>query len=331
MKFLVTGGCGFIGSNLVEHLVKSGHQVLVLDNLLSGKRENIPEQAELIVGSVTDDILVQSLMKQVDGCFHLAAIPSVELSRHNWLTTNSVNLGGAITVFEAAAKSPSRPPVVYASSAAVYGDNPDLPLSEDSETRPVNAYGADKLACELHGEIAGSVHGVSTFGLRFFNVYGPKQDPSSPYSGVISIFAEKLGQGREITIFGDGGQSRDFIYVKDVVQFLVKAMDYSLSNPRTAKVANVCTGKSVTISQLAAIMSEVLGKRTRINFAPARIGDIKTSLGNPALARKLFGYEASFSLAEGLTATFCKKRQAAPSDWRGATPPPPSDSPRPIA
>ena len=225
--WLVTGGCGFIGSHLVDALLARGDKVRVLDDLSTGRRSNLPGGVEVMVGDVADASAVARAMAGVDGCFHLAAVASVQRGNEDWLGTHRVNLTGTIAVFDAARtcnrKGPV--PVVYASSAAVYGDNPDMPLSESAATAPLSAYGADKLGCELHGRVAWQVHKVPSTGFRFFNVYGPRQDPKSPYSGVIAIFADKVAENREITVNGDGGQVRDFVYVADVVRHLVAAMD----------------------------------------------------------------------------------------------------------
>src|SRR5271156_2673049 len=248
--YLVTGGAGFIGSHLVEALLARGDRVRVLDDLSTGKRENLGPAAELIVGDVADAACVAGAMQGVDGCFHLAAVASVELGNRDWLGTHPTNLTGAITVFDAARRGTAdrTVPVGYGSSAAVYGDPPDLPLAETAATRPLSAYGADKLGCELHARVAAQVHGVRTAGCRFFNVYGPRQDPASPYSGVISIFFDRIGQGQGIIIFGDGGQTRDFVYVADVALALLGAMGQDSAG---AHVFNVCTGKTTSLLELA--------------------------------------------------------------------------------
>jgi UDP-glucose 4-epimerase len=297
--YLVTGGAGFIGSHLVEALLARGDRVRVLDDLSTGKRENLGSAAELIVGDVADAACVAGAMRSVDGCFHLAAVASVELGNRDWLGSHRTNLTGAITIFDAARRAqPDRTvPVVYASSAAVYGDTPDLPLAETAATRPLSAYGADKLGCELHARVAAQVHGVRTAGCRFFNVYGPRQDPGSPYSGVISIFFNRIGKGQGITIFGDGGQTRDFIYVADVVQALLKAMGQESPGSR---VFNVCTGKTTTLLELAAAIGRVFGQTPAIAFADARAGDIRESLGNPAMTRDVLGFSANLSIEVGL-------------------------------
>jgi len=238
-------------------------------------------------------------MRGVSGCFHLAAIASVERGNRDWLGTHRTNLTGAIAVFDAA-RAEGGVPVVYASSAAVYGDNPHMPLSEDAATRPLSAYGADKLGCEQHAFVAGRVHGVPTCGTRFFNVYGPRQDPSSPYSGVISIFCEKLRSGGPITIYGDGEQTRDFIFVGDVVAALMAAMARC---SKDAPVFNVCTGRTTSILQLVDTISSILGVQARPERKPARAGDVRASLGDPSRARSGLGVEARTDLRTGLTAT----------------------------
>ena len=185
-KYLVTGGAGFIGSHLVDALHAAGHSAFVLDDLSTGKRENLPEAATLVEGSVTDAPLVREIMGKVDGCFHLAAIASVERCNNDWIETHQVNMTGAVTVFDAAVHH--KVPVVYASTAAVYGAATDFPIVETARMQPLSAYGADKRCIELHAQVGWHVHGIPSAGLRFFNVYGPRQNPYSPYSGVISIF-----------------------------------------------------------------------------------------------------------------------------------------------
>jgi len=294
-KYLVTGGCGFIGSHLTESLLNDGHEVIILDNLSTGKIENHFTPAELIVGDIQGGEVVKNCMKDVDGCFHLAAIASVQKSNEDWAGTHGSNLTGCINVFNAAKER--RTPVVYASSAAVYGNNIDVPLTEESTTKPITAYGADKLGCELHARVASIVHQVPTTGLRFFNVYGPRQDPSSPYSGVISIFHERIKNNKDITIFGDGEQTRDFVYVGDIVRFLRSSMENSSDS---ANVYNACTGKRTTINQLAKIIMRLTDRQSTIYYQPARSGDIFTSIGDPRKAAKTLGVSTENSVYEGL-------------------------------
>src|ERR1700733_8992720 len=226
--YLATGGAGFIGSHLCEALVARGDTVRVLDDLSTGHRRNLPPTATLIVGDVADPATVAQAVDQVDGCFHLAAIASVERGVTDWLGTHRANLTGTVTVFDAIRRQGNKIPVVYASSAAVYGDAVTVPIAEAEPCVPLSAYGADKYACEMHARVASHVHAIPTTGLRFFNVYGPRQDPRSPYSGVISIFCERVIRGAPIDVFGDGSQTRDFVYVADVVAALLSAMERSL-------------------------------------------------------------------------------------------------------
>lgn len=295
--YLVTGGCGFIGSHLADALIGAGHRVRILDDLSTGKRANAPKGAALTVGDVADLAQVRAAMDGIDGCFHLAAIASVARSNEDWLGTHRVNLTGAINVFESARAR--RAPVVYASSAAVYGDNPNAPLAEDAVTRPLTAYGADKLGCELHGRVAWHVHRVPNTGVRFFNIYGPRQDPKSPYSGVISIFADRVRAGAPIEIHGDGAQTRDFVFVGDAVAFLIAAM----AKAGEAAVYNVCTGRGISVTALADAIEAAAGKRVARRNGPVRPGDIRVSIGNPERARAALGLTARVPLADGLKTT----------------------------
>jgi UDP-glucose 4-epimerase len=300
--YLVTGGCGFIGSHLVDALIARGDRVRVLDDLSTGKRANLAAEAELVIGDVGERDTVESAMAGVGGCFHLAAVASVERSVEDWAGTHRINLTGAVNVFDAArtAGNGAPVPVVYASSAAVYGDNASVPLDESALARPLTPYGADKLGCELHARVASIIHKVPTVGLRFFNVYGPRQDPSSPYSGVISIFADRVLAGRPVTVFGDGQQVRDFVFVGDVVDFLIAAMDRDQVG---AQVFNVCSGAATTILQLARTLAVVAGKPPIVETAAPRSGDIHMSLGDPARAAKGLGMIAGMEMGEGLRLT----------------------------
>ena len=302
-RYLVTGGAGFIGSHLVDFLIASGHQVTVLDDFSTGKEENLNEKAELVRGDIADEKLVNSLMSKMEGCFHLAAIASVQQANQNWLGTHHTNLTGTITILNAARAQNSRPPipVVYASSAAIYGDYYPQPLQEPAKTNPLTAYGADKYACELHAFVAAHVHNIPTIGLRFFNVYGPRQDPRSPYSGVISIFFDCVMHNQNITIYGTGNQSRDFIYVSDVVAHLSGAMqNLEINSMPTASVFNVCTGISTTINDLASLVLKINGKSNPIEYTVKRQGDIQQSLGDPQLAVETLQVKARISLTDGL-------------------------------
>jgi UDP-glucose 4-epimerase len=323
--YLVTGGAGFIGSHLCETLVGDGHAVRVLDDLSTGVRANLPPGVELIEGDIADATVMQAAVAGVDGCFHLAAIASVTRGAEDWLGTHRANLTGTITLFDEVRRLPRAVPVIYASSAAVYGDCADLPITERAVKRPLSAYGADKYACELHAVVASHVHSVPTVGLRFFNVYGPRQDPRSPYSGVISIFAERLRRGAPIDVFGDGGQTRDFIYVADVVAALRAAMAGCLPDaPQStapplsamnqvaaeAMVFNVCTGIAVSISELARTIAALTDMPAVIGHLPPRAGEIRHSVGSPELARQMLGLSNPTILRDGLRHVL---------DWLGAS------------
>ena len=327
--YLVTGGAGFIGSHLCDALVRDGHAVRVLDDLSTGRRENLPPGVELIEGDIADPAAMEAAVTDVDGCFHLAAIASVARGVDDWLGTHRANLTGTITLFDAMRRQKRPAPVIYASSAAVYGDCADMPITEAATKRPLSAYGADKYGCELHALVASHVHRVPTLGLRFFNVYGPRQDPRSPYSGVISIFCERLRRGAPVEVFGDGLQTRDFIAVADVVVALRAGMtrlspgvapgvapDTSIY-PATpefpgapsfpvasvfpeASAFNVCTGIPTSIVELAHTIAKLAGRPAEIRHAPPRAGEIRHSVGSPALARQALGLAQPAALTDGL-------------------------------
>jgi len=301
-RFLVTGGAGFIGSHLVHALVAEGHAVRVLDDLSNGHRDNLPQQVELTEADVTDPAAVECALDGVDGCFHLAAIASVARSHREWLRTHQVNLTGTINVFDRARPSRRRRgvPVVYASTAAIYGNCGSFPVDEESSAAPLSAYGADKHACELHARVAGAIHGVPTVGLRFFNLYGPRQDPLSAYSGVISIFAGRLLRGEPVEIFGDGEHARDFTYISDAVSALRRAMRAATTS---AFVFNVCTGEATSVRELAQIMAALCGTDLVVHRRPPRSGDIRVSIGNPRRAAEQLGFIAQTTLTDGLAMT----------------------------
>ncbi len=298
MRYLITGGAGFIGSHLADALLAAGHRVRVLDDLSSGSRANLSPRATLLQGDVADPDIVANALAGMDGCFHLAAISSVQRGTEDWAGTHRVNLGGTVAVLNAA-RALGRIPVVYASSAAVYGDLTGAVATEYARCVPQTAYGADKLGSELHATVAWRIHSVPTFGLRFFNVYGPRQNPASPYSGVISIFAHRLAAGLPITRNGDGMQTRDFIHVSDVVRHLLAAMRVLRAGPG-ARVLNVCTGRETSIAALASILGDVLGVPPVVNHGAARPGDIGRSVGDPARAITVLGVRADVTLQEGL-------------------------------
>ena len=295
--YLVTGGAGFIGSHLCDALIARGDSVRVLDDLSTGHRANLPAGIELIEGDIADPDAALRATDGVHGCFHLAAIASVERGITDWLGTHHANLTGTITLFEAIRRHGSKVPFVYASSAAVYGDCPTIPIHEAAERRPLSAYGADKYGCELHAITATHVHGIPTVGLRFFNIYGPRQDPKSPYSGVISIFCERIRNGAPIHINGDGAQTRDFVHVSDAVTALLAGMRL---RPEAASVFNVCTGRATSIADLAHTIGELTRKNPDVAIMPARAGEIRHSLGDPSEMRRVLGPGSMVPLRDGL-------------------------------
>ena len=298
-RYLITGGCGFIGSHICEALLAEGHQVRILDNLSTGKTENVPSGVDVRIGDITDAAAVRAAMEGQDGCFHMAAIASVQRSVEDWPGTHATNLSGTVNILDTA-RALGGMPVVYASSAAVYGANPNMPLVETAATQPLSAYGADKYGCELHARVATHLFGVQTTGFRIFNVFGPRQDPNSPYSGVISIFSQRLSRRQPVTVFGDGLQSRDFVFVADVVAHFVRAM---MTPAKHERVFNLCTGRSTTLLDLIGTLGELLEMTPEVRHEAARAGDIRTSLGSPALAVRELGIEARIPLKEGLAAT----------------------------
>lgn len=295
--YLITGGCGFVGSHLAEALLARGDRVVVLDNLATGKRENLAPGVRLVVGDVADPEAVARAIEGCVGVFHLAGVASVAWCNEHWRAGHQTNQTGTVTVFEAAARA-GRIPVVYTSSAAVYGDGGAGPVQEDMGGAPLTAYGVDKFGSELHGRIAWTVHGLPTVGVRPFNVYGPRQDPSSAYSGVISIFNDRLGRGLPVTVFGDGQQTRDFVFVTDVVCFLLASMDHAPDVP--GQVFNICTGRATTLMNLIGTLAAIHGMQPVVTHAEPRLGDIRHSLGDPARAMAALGVSAGVMLEDGL-------------------------------
>lgn len=299
-RYLVTGGCGFIGSHLVETLAASGHDITVLDNASSGDIANLPKNTQWVKGDVSRYSTVQECFDNIDGCFHLAAIASVEQSTKEWTYAHQVNSTATINVFQAASRLKKPVPVIYASSAAVYGSCHEFPLSEDAEPHPLSAYGIDKFSCEMHAHVADLIHHVPNTGFRFFNVYGPRQNPHSPYSGVISIFLDKILHHKDITIYGDGEQTRDFVFVDDVVKALHAGMQQLETTPAGHDVFNVCTGKAISVNHLAETIEKITGHHVKHVHLPPRSGDARTSIGNPKKLEKILHVRPTTQLDRGL-------------------------------
>lgn len=303
MHYLITGGCGFIGSHLAHRLIAQGHSVTVIDDLSTGKRENLPPHIPIAIADITTPHAYDALLPTIDGCFHLAAIVSVQRSQDEWLRTHQVNLGGTVALFDAMARLNIKRPVVFASSAAVYGNLAELPQTESAACTPLSPYGTDKLACEFYARIASNMYGIPTAAMRFFNVYGPKQDASSPYSGVISLFRQRMKTHQPITIYGDGEQSRDFIYVGDVAAALDAAMQALQNKALHHGIFNVCTGHSTTINDLYNLMANILQTRSARSHGPARTGEVRNSTGDTASSLKTLNFKAQTPLREGLLHT----------------------------
>jgi UDP-glucose 4-epimerase len=301
--FVVTGGAGFIGSHLADAILASGHQVRVVDDFSTGRRSNLDPRCSVVHGDVADPVVARSALEGAAGCFHLAAIASVVRGQEDWCGTHRVNAGGTVAVLDAA-RACGRIPVVYASSAAVYGDVAEGLAREDRCPAPQTAYGADKLASELHGRVAFLSHAVPTLGLRFFNVYGPRQDALSPYSGVISLFARLVAQDALVTIHGDGEQTRDFVFVGDVVRHLMAAMDRLCTRApgSGAETMNVCTGNGTSVRSMAAILGELLGRTPKTQYGASRPGDIRHSVGDPGRAIAALSTRAETPVRTGLAA-----------------------------
>ena len=275
MRLLVTGGAGFIGSHSVDLLLARGHQVRVLDDLSSGKRDNLQAHPalELVIGDIRDRDTVQAVMAGIDGVLHLAAQVFVSVSIDQPVFSASVNVLGTVQVLDAARLAGVRR-VVYASSAAIYGTPEALPVAEDTPSRPLSPYGLEKLIDEQYAALFQGLYGLSCCGMRYFNVYGPRQDPRSTYSGVISRFQDAIAAGRPLTVFGDGLQTRDFVSVFDVARATCAALTEHTS---VEGVVNVATGTSITLLDLIAALGRAAGRALEVQHLPGRAGEGRDS------------------------------------------------------
>lgn len=290
---LVTGGAGFIGHHLCHHLVAQGHQVRVLDDLSSGSRAALPDGVALIQADICDAEALDAAMTGMAGVFHLAAVSSVEACSQDRSGTRRINLGGTQAVVRAA----SARPVVFTSSAAVYGDQSQMPVSETAEPRPISPYAEDKLASEVCLRESGG----PALAVRPFNVYGPGQQAASPYSGVISRFVARAQSRQALRINGTGSQTRDFIHVSDVARGLGLAMEHLLQAPKGFEVVNLCGGRAISILDLAQTILEVSRSEMPLIFAETRLGDIQHSRGDAHRASEVLGFRAEVKLSDGLT------------------------------
>jgi nucleoside-diphosphate-sugar epimerase len=307
MKALVTGGAGFIGSNLAERLLADGHEVRVLDDLSTGHRRNVPAKAAFHPGSILDDALLRKAMAGCELVFHQAALGSVPRSVAEPLLSNEVNLTGTLRVLEAARALDVRK-VVFAASSSAYGDTPTLPKREDMLPAPLSPYAASKLAAEHYCAAYHAVYGLRTTSLRYFNVYGPRQDPEGAYAAVIPKFVLAALKGEPLTIHGDGTQSRDFTYVADVVQANMLAAQAGKAD---GQVVNIGAAGRIDLNELAREVVALAGSRSPILHGPPRAGDVHDSQASLDRARDLLGYRPAVALPEGLRRTVAWFRENA--------------------
>jgi len=302
MDVLVTGGAGFIGSNTVRGLLDEGFGVRVLDNMSTGRRENLDEileKIEFVEGDLRDKEAVEKAVSGVDYIIHEGALPSVPRSIDDPILSNEVNLSGTLNVLWAA-KTEGVRRVVFASSSSIYGDTPTLPKVETMTPTPLSPYAVSKLSCEHYMRVFTAAYGLETVCLRYFNVYGPRQDPASEYAAVVPKFATAYLSGKPPTIFGDGEQTRDFTYIKDVVSVNIAA----LTAPKASgEIVNIAGGKRVSVNELAQIIADITGSDAKPNYEPERPGDVKHSLADVRLARDVLDFKPKYGLKEGLTET----------------------------
>src|SRR5580704_12318861 len=303
MRYLVTGGAGFIGSNIVDELVGRGHEVVVLDDLSTGQEANLSgvrKKIDFRVGSITDLATVQSACRGVDYVIHLAAQTSVPKSVKQPLETNRVNIDGTLNVLIAARDAKARR-FVYAASSAAYGELPELPKVETMQPAPISPYGVTKYVGELYAQVFGRVYGLENACLRYFNVFGPRQDPTSQYSGVLSRFMLAILEQRQPVIYGDGEQSRDFTYIENVVDETLRASEASGAS---GMVFNGGTGLRITLNEVLRLLEKLTGMKIQAKHDPARAGDIRDSQADLSLARRVLGYEPRVRFEEGLKRTW---------------------------
>ncbi|RZN44084.1 MAG: SDR family oxidoreductase [Methanosarcinales archaeon] len=297
MKILITGGAGFIGSNLAEELLEK-HEVVIIDDLSTGRADNIKNlDVELVRGSVTDQDLLKENFRGVDYVFHQAALPSVQRSVEDPVLANEVNICGTLNVL-VAARDAGVAKVMYASSSAAYGDMPELPKREDMTPDPKSPYAVAKLTGEYYCGVFNEIYGLKTVALRYFNVYGPRQDPASDYAAVIPNFVNRILEGKAPTIYGDGEQTRDFTFVRDVVQANVRAMESDATG-----VFNVAAGTRISINDLAGMIMGLIGNQMDCVHEAPRAGDVRDSLGDISKAYAGFGYVPRYGMEDGLKET----------------------------
>lgn len=303
MRYLVTGGAGFIGSNTVDELVRRGHSVVVLDDLSGGKEDNLAEvrnKITFIKGSISDIEIIRRAIFEADYVIHLAARTSVPFSMKDPIETNRVNIDGTLNVL-VAARDAKVNRIVFAASSSAYGETPTLPKVESMEPQPISPYGVTKFVGELYLQTFGRCYGLENVCLRYFNIFGPRQDPTSQYSGVMAKFCTAFLEETEPVIYGDGTQSRDFTYVDNAVQANLLACEAPAASGR---VFNVGTGDRINLNQVVDALGRISGKPMKARYDPPRDGDIRDSQADISRARAVLGYEPTVALEEGLQRTF---------------------------
>ena len=297
MNILITGGAGFIGSNIAEELAKE-HKVVIIDDLSTGMAENVENlDVKLVRGSITDPDLLKENFRGVDYVFHQAALPSVQRSVEDPVRANEVNICGTLNVL-VAARDAGVAKVMYASSASAYGNMPELPKREDMMPDPKSPYAVAKLTGEYYCRVFNEIYGLKTVALRYFNVYGPRQDPASDYAAVIPNFVNRIMAGKAPIIYGDGEQTRDFTFVRDVVQANVRAMESDATG-----VFNVAAGTRISVNDLAGMIIGIMGNRVECVYEEPRAGDVRDSLGDISKAHAGFGYVPRYGMEDGLRET----------------------------
>ena len=299
MQYLITGGAGFIASHIAEELIHQKHDIILLDDMSAGNTKNIRPDAEFIKGSVTNKALLDEICKthDIEGIFHLAAVASVQKSIEDPGLVHEVNATGTLNILTAA-KEHSIRKVVLSASAAAYGDNPVFPKREDMLPEPLSPYAVSKITGEMYCRNFADLFGVETVALRYFNVFGPRQDPNAEYAAVIPKFIERIVQGKKPIIFGDGNQTRDFVFVKDVVQANILAMNSSISG-----LYNIGTGIQTSLNDLAGMVMRAAGVSCDITYETARPGDIRYSVADISKAGKELGYAPKYSIEDGIRET----------------------------
>jgi nucleoside-diphosphate-sugar epimerase len=313
MRYLVTGGAGFIGSNIVDELVRRNHEVVVLDDLSAGRESNLSSvrhKIDLRIGSITDLAVVRSAVERIDYVVHLAARTSVPRSVKDPLETNFVNIDGTLNILVAARDAKVRR-VAYAASSAAYGETPTLPKVESMRPEPISPYGVTKYVGELYAQAFGRSYGLENASVRYFNVFGPRQDPTSQYSGVLSRFMLAVIRHERPVIFGDGEQSRDFTYIENIVDVTLRACE---APSASGKVFNGGTGARVSLNQVIKFLEKITGQKIEPQYDPPRAGDIRDSQADISLAQKVLGYQPIVQFEEGLRRTWAWYREAYAQD-----------------